>query len=107
MLYVAEGMGTTRMQVGLTPEQKAELGGYTLVSWKAQQRRLAVRRSRGTSPYIGVRRRGIRGSWRVQASTSTHIVRRNCATEELAAAAYDRLMLEDQGRCVLITASAF
>lgn len=96
VLYLAEGPGSARMQVGLTPEHRAQLQGHTLQTWQALQQQR--RHARDTSRFIGVCQ-AENGRWRMQVGVSKGRVRLTCQTEEEAAAAYDMVVLQDKGRC--------
>lgn len=89
------------MQVGLTPKQEAELQGHTLETWRTSQLRLSKQKlsSKKISRYVGVSgARKHAGRWRVAVRTSVGRVDRTCRTEEDAARAYDRILLQDKGR---------
>lgn len=92
MLYLAEGPGSARIQVGLSADHSAELQGHTLETWQ----RLHAKDL--TSRFLGVCQ-AKNGRWRMQARLSKGRVHRICQTEEEAASAYDLLVLQDKGRC--------
>ncbi len=101
-VYLLDGPGSTRLQVGLTTEQKAELDKHSAATWKAQQLHDSkkAKYSRGSSSFIGVSVRENGRSWRAMAITSGGRKSVTCPTEEEAARAYDKMVLQDQGRCV-------
>ena len=117
VVYKCDGADSKRFQVGLSEAEKAELDGMSLQALLAAMKRAAVQAKQGQqaskeSQFCGVRKGcGKNQRWRAvyrprlpngsrQHQSSWH------DSEELAATAYDRMVLKVQGRCAVVPSDA-